>query len=246
MSSSISPQRFTSKQAGLPNAAREHLCQQGREVVARVVDALFAADIEPGRRFTEAEALAAVARFGVGRRALRLALADRQIFRLARVRRNIDRRGRPPQQYEMPTTTEICSRLGVKHGKADKLDVGDFRRGRYKLALHRLLLARRPGQYLVAWLAERISVSTRTIRRFHRLLRVIVEEQFRRVDLRPQEIPLLPDVATPGRRWLEAGRRKFPAASPVAAMLAHMRVHVEMVEQLPNSYSLPAAYSLPY
>lgn len=60
---------------GLPTAARERLLQNGQTATARTLDALYMAGWQPGRPFTERDAVTACAPFGVNRATIRKALS---------------------------------------------------------------------------------------------------------------------------------------------------------------------------
>jgi hypothetical protein len=227
----------------LSTAAREKLLQTDQEYVARVLDGLYIAGWKGSQQFSEAEALTALKPMGVGRRALRRALDEPTIFPLVEVRRR--RLGRPVQIYQLPSPREVAKLLGVEDGPGDELTEEDIRRGKYKLALHREMVKRRSGeQTSMDWMAGRLHVHRRTIRRFNRKLGVRVEQVFEKVVLtkkRAKKLPKTPEERTDFSFWLETldGKRWRPFQD-VVSMLRHMRLDILLVQQQPNRYWLPA------
>jgi hypothetical protein len=226
----------------LSTTAREKLLQTDQEPVARTLDGLYIADWEPGRVFSEAEALKALQPCGVGRRALRRALAEAQFFPVVGMKKTA---GRPAQLYRLPAPKEVAKLLDVEEGPGDELSEEDIRRGQYKLALHREMIKRRSGkQTAMQWMAERLKVHKRTIRRFNRKLSIRVEQVFEKVMLtkkRAKQLPKTPEERTDFSFWLETldGKRWRPCKD-VVSMLKHMRLPIVFVQQQPNRYWLPA------
>ena len=226
----------------LSNPAREALLATNREYLARTLDALYLVGWRPSCRFTETHALAVLQPLGVGRRALRRALAERAFFPVEVIKR---KRGRPVQFFELPTPTQVSELLQVAHEQGDRLTVTDLARGAYKLALHREIVKRRNGlQTSLDWLAGRLHVHRRTIRRFNKKLKIRVEHVFERSLLTPEQALNLPQTRAERPTfayWLETldGFRYAPVQG-VLAMLGHLRLDVLWVRQMPNRYWLPA------
>jgi hypothetical protein len=227
----------------LSTATREKLLQTEREYLARTLDGLYVADWEPGQQFSEAEALVALKPMGVGRRALRRALDEASFFPLVGMRRQ--KRGRPVQLYQLPSPREVAKLLGVEDGPGDELAAEDIKRGRYKLALHREMIKRRNGeQTSLDWMAGRLRVHRRTIRRFNKKLGIRVEHVFEKVILtkkRAKTLPKTPEERHDFSFWIETldGKRWRPFRE-VASMLKHLRLDALLVQQQPNRYWLPA------
>jgi hypothetical protein len=77
-------------------------------------------------------------------------------------------RGRPPTLYVVPSLRALCKHYGVTSHAGDALDSDVLSSVRdYRAALHRALLARRPGSYHREWLADRLGVSVRTLCRYN-------------------------------------------------------------------------------
>jgi hypothetical protein len=226
----------------LSTAAREKLLQTDREFLARTIDALYIAGWEGGHRFSEKEALIALQPLGIGLRVLRRALAETEFFPVVDVRKA---RGRPAQLYRLPSPAEVAKLLNVEDGPGDELTEEDVGRGQYKLALHREMVKRRNGkQTSLQWMAHRLKVHKRTVRRFNRKLKIQVEQVFEKVVLtkkRAKQLPKTPEERTDFSFWLEIldGKRWRPFQE-VASMLRHLRLDVILVQQQPNRYWLPA------
>lgn len=227
----------------LSTAAREALLNSDREFLARTLDGLYIAGWRPGHRFTELLALETLKPLGVGRRALRRALAESAFFPVVAVVKR--KRGRPVTLYELPSPAKVAELLDVDDGPGDTLESGDVARGAYKLALHREVVKRRSGlQTSIGWLAQRIGVHRRTIRRFNKKLGVKVEQVYERSSLTPEHEQMLAETRAERVNfayWLETsdGTRYAPLQG-VLAMLRHMRLEVLFVTQCPNRYWLPA------
>lgn len=227
----------------LSTATRETLLQTDREYLARTLDGLYIAGWAPGRQFSEAAALATLKPLGVGRRALRRALEHIDFFPVIAVQRR--KLGRPVKLHRLPSPEETANILGVSDGPSDALEPEDMKRGGYKLALHREVIKRRNGeQTSMDWLAERLHVHRRTIRRFNKKLGIKVEPVFERAVLTPGIAATLPKTAEQiGRRsyWLETMNGwRWPPLQDAAAKLIHMRMEALLVHQRPNRYWLPA------
>jgi hypothetical protein len=227
----------------LSTAAREQLLQTEREYLARTLDGLYIAGWSPGRQFSEAAALAALKPLGVGRRALRRALEEVQFFPVIAVQRR--KLGRPVKLHRLPSPEEAANILDVSGESGDELEPEDMKRGNYKLALHREMIKRRNGeQTSLDWMAGRLHVHRRTIRRFNKKLRIQVEQVFERVLLTPTLAASLPTtIEEIAKRsfWLETmDTKRWRPLQEVAALFFHMRLDALIVHQRPNRYWLPA------
>ncbi|KAB2867335.1 MAG: bifunctional DNA primase/polymerase [Anaerolineae bacterium] len=71
---------------------------------------------------------------------------------------------RPPMQYTLPDSTELCERLGIKPTYGDLIQWADLISSKsYREALNQRLIRRRRGHYSQAWLGHRLNVGERTI-----------------------------------------------------------------------------------
>ena len=78
---------------------------------------------------------------------------------------------RPRKQYQMPSEAELCQWLGIDLQPApqDPIRIEDLQSVKlYRQKLEYELIRRRPGQYPMGWLADRLGVSPRTIYSYHR------------------------------------------------------------------------------
>ena len=78
---------------------------------------------------------------------------------------------RPRKQYRMPSEAELCQWFGIelKTSPQDPVRMEDLQSVRlYRQKLEYELIRRRPGQYPMGWLADRLGVSPRTIYNYHR------------------------------------------------------------------------------
>jgi hypothetical protein len=76
---------------------------------------------------------------------------------------------RPCKYYRLPTEDELCAKLDVERSLSDPIRRDDLASAkRYREALERELMKRRPGQYPQGWLADRLGVTARSIRNYHR------------------------------------------------------------------------------
>ena len=78
---------------------------------------------------------------------------------------------RPRKQYRMPSEAELCQWFGIelKTSPQDPVRMEDLQSAKlYRQKLEYELIHRRPGQYPMGWLADRLSVSPRTIYNYHR------------------------------------------------------------------------------
>ena len=84
---------------------------------------------------------------------------------------------RPRKQYRMPSEAELCQWFGIelKTSPQDTVRMEDLQSVRlYRQKLEYELIRRRPGQYPMGWLADRLGVSPRTIYTYHRDSRIEV------------------------------------------------------------------------
>ena len=78
---------------------------------------------------------------------------------------------RPRKEYRMPSEAKLCQWLGIEPEASpqDPIQMEDLQSVRlYRQKLEYELIRRRPGQYPMGWLADRLGVSPRTIYTYHR------------------------------------------------------------------------------
>lgn len=225
------PIRQKSQRRGMPNSIRESLLQAGCAVIARVLDALYAvADWKPGRRFTEVEAMRICRPLHIARKSVRAALLWLRTLTAA-PRSPLENPPTPMTEiqgdsktisckivgvqmgtkqkrhvYTMPRSSDLAAHLGVKPTWADRIDTTDLETSkRYRQALYKGILERKPGQYPRRWHGHRLGVSRWTIRRYSLALQVEVKPVYHLKKLAWNEIKTLPsDIqeVIPGI-WLE-------------------------------------------
>lgn len=70
--------------------------------------------------------------------------------------------------YEFPSIEVLCNSLDVEFRPGDPILFDDLKtRKTYREALEREFIKRRPAKYTQRWLADRLGVTDRTIRRYH-------------------------------------------------------------------------------
>jgi hypothetical protein len=240
---------------GLPNTIREKLIEtQKTGITARLVEALLNEQI---KQFTEAQLTEIAQRYGIGRfsvlRALTGNLAtitEQRVFpivieenMLCSATDGVKKAGRPARVYRLPNFEYFYNLLGVQRSSSDTLNSDDLRSGkRYRMALHRTLIERRPGEYGRGWLASRLGTSVRTIQRYNRALNVQVTPvyAYTRFDWDTIEnVPLSEEREriTPGR-WLEdAAGKRYPALRALAYKLMKQNVAPKYVRRIANHYA---------
>lgn len=167
--------------------------------------------------------------------------------------------GRPARMYILPSNDDLISRLGVgiptPSAQADAIAPDDLNSpSAYRRALHRVLIARRPGQYSRHWLARRLGVSRWTCQRYEAAIGISVHAVY---SAQPvtwgmlEHLPAHVRDAQPGT-FLEADGRRYPPLQAIAARLLMKRQPVLFRRRLPNEYRLdsvgiptPAAESMP-
>jgi hypothetical protein len=76
-------------------------------------------------------------------------------------------RGRPEKRYLIPSAEQLCALLGVKDTWSDPIQPGDLASStKYRGAIHRGLIERKPGQYGRGFLGGRLGVSGRTTAKY--------------------------------------------------------------------------------
>ena len=259
-------QPLTAAGKGLPTAARERLLQAGQVATARTLDALYMAGWEPGRAFTEREAVTAVAPFGLSRSAVRAALTrapaspssggiNLYAFDIVtEPRPNAPnccavkgcktrqiKRGPAARQFVLPAPADVCAHFGVDDRRSDPLAADDLKTAAaYRKAVNRALIRRRPGQYSKGWLADRVGVSRSTLHRYVKQdAHIVVSKQVSRQPVTRATLALVPEELEKGDwgRWLEdSDCKRYPARRVIAARLLDMGRAVVLCTQECNRY----------
>ncbi|MFN8374698.1 MAG: bifunctional DNA primase/polymerase [Anaerolineae bacterium] len=246
----------TQDNTALPNSIREKLIQtQKTTTTARLLEALYAAQIP---EFTEAQATEIARTHGIGRYSVIKALsgefadiAGQRIFPIVIENNMICKEtcgvrtsGRPARKYRLPEHAHLYQLLDAPESASDSISTTDLCSGkRYRMALHRTLLERRPGEYARGWLAARLGASVRTIQRYNRALNVVSTPVYSYSALDHDRVNHLPfcderQPVTPGR-WIEdASGKRYPALRALAHKLLKQNSAPIYVRRLPNHYAM--------
>ncbi len=231
-----------SAKGGIPNSVRERLLQvQGSTVVCRLLDAFALAGWETDAYFTLREGIELGRRYGLNRKSVLQALTgelcsfdgrhiiSRRYVEYLDIRGlNSRKRGRPVELvFQAPGTARLLKLLNVQWSPCDPLWEADLRSAKaYRLAMHREYVSRLSPRASLAYLAGRLGVNERTIRRYNRALDVKVSACVGRLSLTRELVRALPkrnwrteSNATKGF-WLEAADgRRMPAWRHIASKL---------------------------
>ncbi len=148
-------------------------------------------------------------------------------------------RGRPQHLFRMPTNEELCAILGVKETGSDPLQQEDLATAHQtRMALHRELIKRRPGQYRKGWLARRLGVSRRTIATYNELIPIHSKEMFIETRVFWNNIErLLPlDEPIQGAVLVTIKGKRYPALRTIASRLLARGDGITLKQQTANFY----------
>ncbi|MCS6835795.1 MAG: bifunctional DNA primase/polymerase [Anaerolineae bacterium] len=166
---------------------------------------------------------------------------NKKCFLFGPTKPNKIRRGRPPIVYVVPSFSELCEHLGVPYTRTDPLttqDIGSVRR--YRAAIDREFLRRKPGEYSRAWLAQRLNISVRTSQRYHAASSVICRLPiYNQTPLIAEHVDqLLPpdDERLPDAFLMDEQGRKYPPLRALAKRLLRRRSMILYVRQGCNRY----------
>lgn len=240
---------------GIPNSIREKLIEtQKTATTARLLDALYNANI---REFTEAQATEVAKIHGIGRYSVLQALngkfaeiMERRLFPIVieenmvcKETKGVRKPGRTARVYRLPEHADLYTLLNVEQSSSDPLQTDDLRSGkRYRMAMHRNLIERRPGEYARGWLAARLGTSVRTLQRYNGALDMQVTPVYgyTRLDWDTiDDVPLALDRqrVTVGRWLQDADGKRYPALAALAFKLLKRDVAPVYVRRLPNHYT---------
>lgn len=253
---------------GLPNVLRERLLGEGQAALARVLEGLRMTQVRGGRLVDERELCQLLGPLGIGRRcvrqALRACIAKVQVFESPRnppkgiasaasgslshlplcvsVRgAKRVKKGRPPRLYRVPAIATLLALCKLADGGSDPLSPADLESARaWRCALHRALIARRPGRYSRQWLGARLGVSVWTSRRYDRRAGLRVQPRYLELKLDEQELERLPQgpAACSGRFLLSADGRRWPPLRSLAPALWQRYGRLRYLRQGWNHYEL--------
>lgn len=245
----------------VPNSVREKLLQaQGSTIVPRLLDLFSLANWKPETVFTMSQAIALGEFYGLNRKSIMRALSgdlseiEGQHIVLSKTVEypdmrglNSSGRGRPVEKvFVVPTISRLIDILNVKVSPSDRITAKDLKSAyAYRRALHREYVRRVAPQVPIAWMAERLGVSSRTIQRLNNELNVAKTTNLGFFRLSKSNLGSLPKKrakntknATDGY-WLETrSGERFPAWRHVGHYLLKQGVEVEVRAQLASQYFL--------
>ena len=246
--------------SGLPNTIREALLNRGMATTARALDALLSAGVHAGDAFSVKQLVDAGISRPTAYRVVKAQIDGQVIFSQndtltytapgypENLRKNT--RGRPATFYTMPSTGELAALLGVPTGRifdGDALpDEATRSSKRYRVAMYRALIARRPGTYTRRWLGARLGVSGRSVNNYDDEAGVKVTPGgfTLEAELTPASLDRTPEATEYGKRLVDTTGKVWPYCKRALKLaLENSKRHsgraVVMLErQRPNSYSL--------
>lgn len=153
-------------------------------------------------------------------------------------------RGRPPKRYIVPTLARLCQALGVPYTSADPLSREDLKSARrYRMAIEREFIRRRPASYNRQWLAGRLGISRRTSQRYHASVGICRKPSYQASALSAHDLERLPLDASerlPHSCLMDEQGRRYPAVRPIAQRLLKRRSVILLLRQMENHYWMPS------
>lgn len=272
-------QRTKKQQTGLPNNLREYLlkCNGGKTNAGRLYEAILREGIQPGRHITLKLAEEIGKKYRIGERQIREVLRsnegqltngkrlfpitttppmwewDKKKVNTTQSVSQTSSRGRRLQFFFLvPSPEALCDQLSLPIQSWDNLSTKDLSSAAaYRRALHREFIARNQPEQSMKWHAQRLQVSTRTIRRYNHTLNVQKTPiygysplSWQNVDTPDYYSPVEKNLSgrqrTPGR-WLQrADGRRFPAIKGIALRELAAGAAVIACRQLPSRLRLPS------
>ncbi len=157
---------------------------------------------------------------------------------LFRVTEPDKKRGRPTTSYIMPNLDALCARFGVKRTSSDDIQRDDLWSTRkYRQALHREFIKRRPGQYSGEWLAGRLGISKRSIQRYRQDVPLNQRPNYHSTWVTWETLQNLPHEANLNGVFLQdATGKRYPATQAMAQKLLAKGLAVIYQRQTTNTY----------
>jgi hypothetical protein len=165
-------------------------------------------------------------------------LKTKKCFFVTEKKSGIKKRGMKSRRFKMPTVNDLCRMLGVKSSGSDVLTQDDLMSAhRTRMALHRELIKRRPGEYSRRWLANRLGVTRRTLDTYNRLIPIRTRATYHETALSWTSIDaLLTDEALAGAFIETLTGKKYPALRAVAARLLAKGTYIRLKQRASNLY----------
>lgn len=247
----------------LANGVREAMLQMGYAKGLLVVDALYSLKIKPDSWLTFSEIYRLLSdNFGTSYQLVYQGLQKRLIFQRIKAPAQSHQRGARPYLYRVPYPDELAAEFapGEEDTPSDKLCRCDFKSvTAYRMGLHRQLFARmwcnNDGKGFVmcrGLMADRLGVSTRTIRTYDQKLGHSNEPNFSESRITWNNWDTLPRYKVthsptgkklPSRQWLKVmdwEQNGRTTTYPFVKFLAYRALRdgktVYKVERLPNTY----------
>lgn len=150
--------------------------------------------------------------------------------------------GRPRHQFIVPHHRTICAKLGVAYTFSDPVsleDLASVRTTRARLAAE--FIRRRPGQYPVTWLAERLSVCERTLQSYHLEFGVRSRPMYTLIPISWHNLDQLPppEFEMRDRFIVDGASKKYPPLEAIAKKLLNQKQPVTLKIQTYNLYWHP-------
>ncbi|MEO8610096.1 MAG: hypothetical protein ABI690_19535 [Chloroflexota bacterium] len=139
----------------------------------------------------------------------------------------------------MPSNDELCRYFGVKLSYSDALTLDDLTSAKKtRMAAHRELIRRRPGQYPRRWLARRLGVSCMTIDTYNREIEGLHSRHcFWEQPIYWSNLKAVPDgIEVDGAVLVDETGKRYPARRAIAAHLLRQGKKVVYKRQEVNYY----------
>jgi len=146
--------------------------------------------------------------------------------------------GRTATQFQLPDLNVLCQLLGVPFTRSDPLTKTDIQQAnRYRQAVHRELIKRRPGMYYRQWLASRIGVSRRTSQRYDHDAEIQRQAMIIREPITWDNMAMIPmDEPIDGRFIEGKGGKRYPPLRLIAKRLLAQKQTITYCYQDANYY----------
>jgi len=252
------PEDIPQNNSFLPNDIRENLISGGLIKGAFILDALYFHGVED-RWLTVADVCGILQE--TSETLVRQALNEAAMIMSRPIKTG--KRGRPTMEYKPKTIDQLTiwwagapRKIGAPIPRIDPLPESAFSSIKnYRLELHAEFLRRNSLEGSVwyqasqAFMASRLGISPRTLRRYHDILKPEIKETYEVSRIKPDQ---LPEAATDHRpMWLEIGSlsqivnrqptRRIPATRPAALWALANGYQIHLVRRKANRYKLGAA-----
>jgi len=158
------------------------------------------------------------------------------LFGVTKSNKNL--RGRPPKSYKVPDIELICAQLGLEQTAGDPLNLDDVSSVRkYREAMQRELIKRRPGQYTRKWLAQRLGISIRTLQRYRNDVCLKQRPIYDKKAISWDNLNHVPEENEIAGVFLqdETGKR-YPAIRTLTKVLLNRKKQIYLMRQRANYY----------